>query len=58
VDLAHSRKEHKDLFVYSVFEFLDLESQDFWAYRKKSKRSNDDCQSVQERGRVTSRDLP
>jgi glycosidase len=34
--LAQSRKEHKDLFVYGEFEFIDLESQDFLAYRKKN----------------------
>jgi glycosidase len=36
VGLAQSRKEHKDLSVDGEFEFLDLESQDFLAYRKKN----------------------
>lgn len=30
------RKEHKDLFVYGDFEFLDLKSQNFLAYSKKN----------------------
>ena len=30
------RKSHKDVFVYGEFEFLDLESPDFLAYRKKN----------------------
>lgn len=30
------RKEHKDVFVYGDFEFLDLESENFLSYRKSS----------------------
>jgi oligo-1,6-glucosidase len=33
------RKSHKDVFVYGEFEFLDLESPDFLAYRKKNDAS-------------------
>lgn len=35
-NMIRLRKSHKDVFVYGEFEFLDLQSPDFLAYRKKN----------------------
>lgn len=37
--MVRTRKEHKDLFVYGDFEFIDMDSPDFLVYRKSSGES-------------------